>query len=333
MKAAVVVVAALLAAPLVQAQMFKDADLSALYQKQDIPLPVRDAALAKRAQERLAANASDTQALLALAMAHINEADAAKREAAVERLAACAASQPDSAECHYGHAALLGAHALQIGILKAASSASKIRDGFVRAVELAPRWYPPQSGLVQFYLQAPGFMGGSMNKARETARAAARPEQARVLEAMVAFHDRDHDAAQKLLEPHRHGADLDLDDDAHGTWMELGIGFVRGGKAERARPVFERMARERPADAMGAFGLGYVAAELGQHADAAKHYQQCAKLRGADQLPVDYRLGLSLMAADQREAARTALQRFVQTKGPWSSKNVEDAKKKLQELS
>jgi tetratricopeptide (TPR) repeat protein len=185
---------------------------------------------------------------------------------------------------------------------------------------------------VQFYLQAPGFMGGSVGKARETARAA-RPEQARVLEAVVALHDKDFDAAQKLLEPHRHGADLDIDDDAYGTWTGLGITFVKDGKAERARPVFERMARERPADAMGAFGLGYVAAELGQHADAAKHYEHCAKLKGADQLAVDYRLGLSLIAAGQRDAARNVLQRFVQTKGPWSSKNVEDAKKKLQELS
>jgi tetratricopeptide (TPR) repeat protein len=330
---AIVVVAALLAVPLAQAQMFKDTDLSVLYQRQDIPLRARDAALAKRAQERLAANAADTQALLALAMARINEPDATKREAAVEQLAACAASQSAAADCHYGHAALLGSHALQIGILKAASSAGKIREGFVRAVELAPQWYPPRSGLVQFYLQAPGFAGGSVSKARETARAAARPEQARALEAMVAFHDKDFDAAQKLLEPHRHGSDTDVDDDARGTLIGLGITFLGDGKAERARPLFERLARERPADAMGAFGLGYVAAELGQHADAAKHYEQCAKLRDADQLPVDYRLGLSLMAAGQRDAARVALQRFVQTKGPWSSKNVEDAKKKLQELS
>jgi tetratricopeptide (TPR) repeat protein len=329
----VVVIAALLAAPLAHAQMFKDADLSALYQKQDVPLRARDAALAKRAQERLTANAADMQALLALAMARINEPDAAKREATVEQLAACAANQPTAAECHYGHAALLGSHALQVGVLKAASSAGKIREGFVRAVELAPQWYPPRSGLVQFYLQAPGFMGGSVGKARETARAAARPEQARVLEAMVAFHDKDFDAAQKLLEPHRHGTDLDIDDDAHGTSIGLGLTFIRDGKAERARPVFERMARERPADAMGAFGLGYVAAELGQHAEATKHYEQCAKLKGADQLPVDYRLGLSLIAAGQRDAARTALQRFVQAKGPWSTKNVDDAKKKLQELS
>jgi tetratricopeptide (TPR) repeat protein len=330
---AVVVLAVLLAAPLAHAQMFKDADLSALYQKQDMPLRARDAALAKRAQERLAVNAADTQALLALAMARINEPDAARREATVEQLAACAASQPTAAECHYGHAALLGSHALRVGVLKAASSAGKIREGFVRAVELTPQWYPPRSGLVQFFLQAPGFAGGSISKARETARAAARPEQARVLEAMVAFHDKDHDAAQKLLEPHRFGSDTDVDDDARGTSIGLGIMFLGDGKAERARPLFDRLARERPAEAIGAYGLGRVAAELGQHADAAKHYEQCAKLRDADQLPVDYRLGLSLIAAGQRDAARVALQRFVQTKGPWSSKNIEDAKKKLQELS
>jgi tetratricopeptide (TPR) repeat protein len=329
----VVVIAALLAAPLTHAQMFKDADLSAIYQATDAPPRARDAALGKRAVERLAANASDTQALLALAVSRLNEQDAAKRETAVEQLAACAAGQPNSADCHYGHAALLGSHALQIGVLKAASSAGKIRDGFLRAVELAPQWYAPRSGLVQFYLQAPGIAGGSVRKARETAHAAPRPEQARVLDATIALYEKDFDAAQKALALHRDGADTVLNDDAHDALIGIGISLISDGKAERARPVFERLLRDRPGDAMGAFGLGYIAAALGQHAEAVKHFEQSAKLKGAEDLPVDYRLGLSLISQGQRDAARTALQRFVQAKGPWSPKSVDDAKKKLQELS
>jgi tetratricopeptide (TPR) repeat protein len=331
MKVAAVVL--LLAAPIAQAQMFRDADFTAIYHATETQQRVRDALLGKRALERLASNAADTQALLALAVSRLNEQDAAKREAAVEQLAACTASQPTSADCHYGHAALLGSHALQIGILKAASSAGKIRDGFVRAVELAPQWYAPRSGLVQFYLQAPGFAGGSVNKARETARAAPRPEQARVLDATIALYEKNFDAAQKALEPHRDGTDTVQNDDARDALIGVGISLVSDGKAERARPVFERLLRDRPGDAIGAFGLGYTVAALGQHADAVKHFEQSAKLRGAEDLPVDYRLGLSLIAAGQRDAARTALQRFVQTKGPWSAKNVDDAKKKLQELS
>jgi tetratricopeptide (TPR) repeat protein len=301
MKFALVV--ALLAAPLAQAQMFRDADLTAIYHAIETPQRVRDASLGKRALERLAINAADTQALLALAVSRLNEQDSAKREAAVEQLAACTASQPTSADCHYGHAALLGSHALQIGILKAASSAGKIRDGFVRAVELAPQWYAP------------------------------RPEQARVLDATIALYEKNLDAAQKALEPHRDGADTVQNDDARDVLAGIGISLVSDGKAERARPAFERLSRDRPSEAMGAFGLGYTAAALGQHAEAVKHFEQSAKLRGAQELPVDYRLGLSLIAAGQRDAARTALQRFVQTKGPWSAKSVDDAKKKLQELS
>jgi len=324
--------AALLTAPLAQAQMFKDAELAAIYQA-DSPIRTRDAALAKRAQERLATNAADTQALLALAISRLAESDGARREAAVEQLAACAKSQPAAADCHYGHAVLLGMHAMQVGLLKAAGSVGTIREGFARAVELAPQWYVARAGLVQFYLQAPGLVGGSVAKARETARAAPRPEQARVLGALVALHEKEFDTALKTVEPHRDGIEIDLDDDARNVWIGVGIGLVNDGKAERARPVFERIARERPADAIGPYGQGRVAAVLGQHADAVKHYEQCAKLKGAEQLPVDYRLGLSLIGQGQRDAARTALQRFVQAKGPWSPKTVDDAKKKLQELS
>ncbi len=323
----------LLAAPFAQAQMFKDADLTAIYHAIETPQRVRDASLGKRALERLASNALDTQALLALAVSRLNEQDAAKREATVEQLAACTTSRPSSADCHYGHAALLGSHALQVGVLKAASSAGRIRDGFVRAVELAPQWYAPRSGLVQFYLQAPGFAGGSVGKARETARAATRPEQARVLGATIALYEKNFDAAHKALEQHRDGADTVLNDDARDALIGVGISLVGDGKAEQALPVFERLSRDRPGDAMGAFGLGYTAAALEQHADAAKHFERSAKLNGAEDLPVDYRLGLSLISSGQRDAARAALQRFVQAKGPWSPKNVDDAKRKLQELS
>jgi hypothetical protein len=316
--------------PLAHAQMFKEADFAAAYAIEK--LADRNAALSKRAADRLAAKPDDAQALLALAIATGGETKADKREAVVNQLEACRERAPSAAECHYGYGLLLGIHAMQQGILKAMTSAGKIREAFARAVELEPAWFPARSALVEFYVQAPAVAGGGLGKAREAAKAAPKPEQTRVLEARIAVHDKKHDEAVKLLAAHRDGADTEVNDAARNTWHAVGFEWLNDGKADKAKPVFERSVREWPERATGLYGLGRAATDLGQAAEGVKWLEQSAKLSGAEFLPIDYRLGLALLAAGQNDAAKAALTRFVGSKGSWSKKNLDDAKKKLTEL-
>jgi tetratricopeptide (TPR) repeat protein len=51
------------------------------------------------------------------------------------------------------------------GLLGKASFAGKTRKALEKAVELDPKNFEARNGLVQFYSQAPGFMGGGMDKA------------------------------------------------------------------------------------------------------------------------------------------------------------------------
>jgi tetratricopeptide (TPR) repeat protein len=317
---------------LVQAQMFKDAELAALHR---IERPAeRLTALGQRAAERLTRQPDDTQALLALALAATGERDAARRESAIQRLQACTERLPQAVECQYGFAAAMGTHALSQGMFKAMGSAGRIREAFVRAVELEPLWFPARSGLLEFYLQAPAVAGGSVAKARELVRAVAaeRPAQARLLEARVALHDKQWDAAHKSLAAYRDGPDADLNRSARDSGVALAFTLLNEGLPERARPLFERLTRERADAAIGPYGLGRVATDLGQHEEAVKLLRQAATLKDADLLPVDYRLALALLGQGQREAARAALQRFLASAGPWSKATEEAARKKLAEL-
>jgi len=54
-------------------------------------------------------------------------------------------------------------------MFKAASMAGKVRDEFAKAVQLDPNLLDARFGLMEFYLRAPGFMGGDEGKAREQA--------------------------------------------------------------------------------------------------------------------------------------------------------------------
>jgi predicted Zn-dependent protease len=147
----------------------------------------------------------------------------------------------------------------------------------------------------------------------------------------VALDDGRFDAALAGLYGVQPGADSALADDVTQWTVAAGFGLLAKGQAGQARPVFERLVREQPGQAIGAYGLARVLVEQGALADAVRLYGQSARLKGAADLPVDYRLGLALQAQGQNEAARAALGRFVAA-GKGSGKSLDDARKRLAQL-
>lgn len=79
------------------------------------------------------------------------------------------AQSPNSAEAHYLLGSAYGTLAERASIFKQPGLASKTRKEFERAVQLDPNHLESRFGLVQFYMIAPGFMGGSHAKATQQA--------------------------------------------------------------------------------------------------------------------------------------------------------------------
>jgi len=90
-------------------------------------------------------------------------------EKAAEVLEKGVAAKPNDAARHYHLGEAYGVIAQQAGMFKAASMAGKVRDEFAKAVQLDPNFLDARFGLMEFYLRAPGFMGGDEDKAREQA--------------------------------------------------------------------------------------------------------------------------------------------------------------------
>jgi len=86
-------------------------------------------------------------------------------DAAATILEKAVAQSPKSAEAHYLLGSAYGSQAQKGSILGQASLASKTKDEFERAVELDPNYNEARFALVQYYVMAPGFMGGSYDKA------------------------------------------------------------------------------------------------------------------------------------------------------------------------
>jgi len=91
-------------------------------------------------------------------------------DAAVELYEKAVAQTPNSAEAHYGLGGAYGTKAQRSGMFSAAMLAGKTKAEFEKAVSLNPNYLEARFGLVEFYAIAPGFMGGSFDKAFEQAQ-------------------------------------------------------------------------------------------------------------------------------------------------------------------
>lgn len=308
-----------------QAQMFKDTALDALYAAE------RFDEIGRVGTQRLVARADDVQALLAAAVGALRGNDAARREAVIVQAEACVQRQPQAAVCHYALGAVLGVHAASAGMMKLAASVGRVKGALQEALALEPQWYAARSAVVEFYALAPGLVGGSIDKAQETARGAPRPEQVRALQARVALQEGPPEAALAALSAIQPGNDSALANDITAWSRAAAFALVNDKQPEKARAYFERAAREQPELAVAPYGLGRVYSDTGAPAEAVKQFELAARLRGAAELPIAYRAGIAQQALGQKEAARESLQRFVAA-GRGSKGHLDDAKKRLEQL-
>ncbi|HYO77214.1 MAG TPA: tetratricopeptide repeat protein [Thermoanaerobaculia bacterium] len=86
-------------------------------------------------------------------------------EKAASLLEKAIAANPKNVEAHYLLGTVYGAQAQSAGMLKQASLAKKVKAEFEAAVALDPNHINARQGLVDYYTIAPGFMGGSIEKA------------------------------------------------------------------------------------------------------------------------------------------------------------------------
>jgi tetratricopeptide (TPR) repeat protein len=316
----------LLAAPLAcHAQMFKDSSLDALFAANKM------AELEREGIKRSNADAQDREALLARMLGALQGNDSAKRQAIIERADACVQQDAKAAVCHYVLGVTLGVQAMSEGLLKAASSLGKIKGSLLEALALEPTWFPARSAALEFYLQAPGLAGGSTSKAQEAARAAPKPEQAKALQARVLLQQEKPEEALKLLADLRPVGDSALTSDVNAWAVSAGAQLIGSGQGDKAKPFFERLMREQPGEAAGPYFLGRILTAADTYDQALKLLLSASKLKGAEQLPIDYRTGIVQQALGLKDDAKASFTRFINSaKG--QKKSVEDAKVRLAQL-
>jgi tetratricopeptide (TPR) repeat protein len=211
--------------------------------------------------------------------------------------------------------------------LKQPFIARRVKSEFERAVELDAQNIDARDSLVDFYSMAPGFMGGSADKAREQAQAIARIDAMRghLAFARAAVNTKDTAAAEREMK-----AAIATAPDSLRGYSALANWYAKERKWPEAFATLDPYIKKHPDDPYGPYWIGRIAAASGQQLERGEQgirafLAKPPKDAGALVLSRAYqRLGQVLEHQGKRAEARSAIEQAVKL-----DPRNEDAKKAL----
>ena len=195
--------------------------------------------------------------------------------------------------------------------------ARRIKAEYERAVALDPELLDAREGLINFYMFAPGFMGGDPAKAREQQRAIAvrNAYRGHLAAATIATFSRDTVGTERALR-----AAIAAAPDSVRPIITLSQRQASWGRVPAAFATLDDALKRRPTDIALRYQVGRLAATTGQQ--LARGEQLLRQLLTEPEWPVEgmllpsratvhYRLGGVLERAGKKPEARAQYERAV----------------------
>lgn len=216
------------------------------------------------------------------------------------------------ADYHHWLGRAYSRQAVHAGRFRQLRLAGRIRGELERAVRLDPSDVDARLDLLQYYVVAPGIVGGSTDRARAQAAEIRRlnPFRGHLADAAVAEDAGDAGTAEREYA----AAVAAFPDSLAGAWA-LGSFYARRKQWDRAFDVFERAGRERR-DPVALYHVGRTASLSGQRLDrGAEALRQYLASRPSDTDPslasAHFRLGLIYEKQGKRDLARQEFETTV----------------------
>ena len=190
-------------------------------------------------QRRISSSPNDAEAYNLLCRAYMQLEDWDRGIVACQK---AVAQSPQSSDYHLWLGRIYGQKADHVSFLTAAGLAKKVRTEFETAVRLDPANLEARSDLADFYLEAPGIVGGGKDKAAEQARqlATVDPRESNLILARIAEKNKDLSGA----EDHFREA-IKVSDGKPGAWLNLAQFYQRSGQVLKMKDAVQQaLARE-----------------------------------------------------------------------------------------
>ena len=207
---------------------------------------------------------------------------------------------------HYWVARAAGEEAGDANPLRQPGLARKAKAALERAVALAPNFIDARDGLVEFYLAAPGIMGGSVDKARAQAAEIKRihPYRGELASLQVAQHGKDTAAVVRAYE-----ALIASFPDSLRAYSELSQLHQARKQWDAAWRTVDAWNARMPDSWVAKYVIGRTAAESGQRGEqgerALREYITHEVGPGEPSIAAaHWRLGMILEKRGDRDAAR-----------------------------
>jgi tetratricopeptide (TPR) repeat protein len=232
---------------------------------------------------------------------------------AVDLFEKAIALEPGSSEYYDWLGKAYGTQAERASVLKQPFLAKKTKAAWEKAIALDPNNIGAREDIIQYYLLAPGFMGGSKEKAREQAMEIKRRNAYRgaLVIAQICAEAKD----QACVERELRGA-MSMYPDSSLGYTSLTAYYAGTKQFDRAFAVIDARLKVAPTDAGALYSLGRTVSMSGQNlerGDAALRAYIAAPLPNGPALAnAHYRLGLIAEKRGDKEAARRAYQTALQ---------------------
>ena len=151
---------------------------------------------------------------------------------------------PQNSLYHLWLGRIYGEKADRAGFMSAAGLAKKVRSEFERAVELDPKSWPARTDLAEFYLEAPGIVGGGKEKARTQADVLAllNPAMAQYMNGRLAEKNKDTATAER-----EYRAAIEASHGGAHAWLNLALFYRHQNRLDEMEQALRTM-ESRPLD-------------------------------------------------------------------------------------
>ncbi|MFA9273909.1 MAG: tetratricopeptide repeat protein [Candidatus Aquirickettsiella gammari] len=286
----------------------------------------------KTTSAKLNSEPNNPDALVARTELILIEGKESRLDEAVKLAEQCIAANPKNSECQEALGNTLGTKAMRGGVMSAISYVGKIRDSFKKAIELDPANFSARSSLMQFYLQAPSFVGGGTGKAKdfivETIKYS--PAAGALLQASLDLHEENIERASSVALAVNTSSSEALAKHQRNVLSNIGHTLINDKKMTEAERIFRELCNRFPDSSLGFYGLGKALQEQGKAKDALPFLEKSLVIdASANAL---YRIGKAWQTLGDKVKAVAAYEKALGFKPELSKKIKSEVEEQLKAL-